>query len=962
MKHLHKIVFTVSILAFVGYGHGQTSTDQFLYKSAVSPNSKPAFDLAAIDSWPVMTNEFAVSDNGKYMSYSSYCEKEARAVVKSTDGKWQYAWPNWKIGVFSGDSRWYAYRSGDSLYMLELGESAPKFAGLISSYKTNQTRNNKNAKIDWLAWQLKGTSKTVVLHHFATGKEERMEGVNAYDFEDNGRWLVCRMSDGGLLLHSLSGQSQQRFSGVVKHVLDKASKILVMVVKKDGAEQVQVVDLSSGKVQTVWEGAGTGAIAMDAVGKQLAFIVTKKQGQESNNSIWYWSNGMAEAEERLHNGSQGIKPGLFIGNQVGFVADDKYLSFQLEPAADRRKPLLNAAKVDIWHYADTQVQSVQLLYGSRLGANGIPWLEPRRYFSVFAIRTGIVEQLGNEYFLGGILGNYGFQRRNDSRRDPMDSYPKDSVWMVFFKEGVRRYLGLFYWNEPPRLSKGGRYLIWFDRDIGHYFTYEIATGRRVNISGQVPVYVGSEMKADPKNAESNFETGILGWLEEDAGLLIYDSYDIWQLDPAGRKAAVNLTRGYGRRHGIRLRLTKGGGNKDYEETPVAPGDELLLTAVDTVSFENGFFRQSLKHAGDPVKLFIGPYALDWTPSGISPLFGGLPGRTMSPLKARDADVWIVRRQSATEAPNYFVTRDLKLFLPLSDIRPQQGYNWLTKEMVRFRQVDGTMSRGLLYKPQNFDPSKKYPVIIQNYFQFSQLLHEFPDLEYTKNAVVNIPWLVSRGYLVFTPDTWFTMNRPRPASAWNTVEGAARYLKSLPYVDGSRMAVAGHSRGGGYTNYIITHSRKFAAAFEGAGVSNWVSAQHTLGLGDGVPRSARGQEPFVYTNKSFMGDNPILHADEITSPLLIFHNREDRAVPWEQAIELYIAMRRLSKRVWMLQYDGESHSLSEKKNEIDLTIRMTQFFDHYLKGAPPPVWMTRGIKASLKGIELGYELDRSGKKP
>ncbi|MGC4231473.1 MAG: prolyl oligopeptidase family serine peptidase, partial [Niabella sp.] len=282
---------------------------------------------------------------------------------------------------------------------------------------------------------------------------------------------------------------------------------------------------------------------------------------------------------------------------------------------------------------------------------------------------------------------------------------------------------------------------------------------------------------------------------------------------------------------------------------------------------------------------------------------------------------------------------------------------------RFKQVDGTLSQGILYRPQDFDPAKKYPVIIRYYYQFSHLLHEFPTPDYIYSAHLDVASLVSRGYLVLAPDIYFTADRPRPASAWNTVEGAGRYLKTLPYVDSTRMGISGHSRAGGYTNYIITHSTQFAAAFEGAGVSDWVSAQLQLVFNSGYPRPAIGQEPYIYANKQFIMDNPILHADKITTPLLIFHNKLDAAVPFEQGVELYIAMRRLGKKVWMLQYDdGEGHSVVLPKNKEDLTIRVTQFFDHYLKGAPAPKWMTTGVPAKLKGIETGLEFDNSGRKP
>lgn len=96
-------------------------------------------------------------------------------------------------------------------------------------------------------------------------------------------------------------------------------------------------------------------------------------------------------------------------------------------------------------------------------------------------------------------------------------------------------------------------------------------------------------------------------------------------------------------------------------------------------------------------------------------------------------------------------------------------------------------------------------------------------------------------------------------------------------------------------------------------------------------------------------------------MLILHNIADHAVPWPQAVELFTAMRRLGKPCWMLQYDGEDHSLQKTQNIHDFTIRQMQFWDHYLKGAPAPKWMVEGIPAKLKGIETGYELE-PGKTP
>jgi hypothetical protein len=98
---------------------------------------------------------------------------------------------------------------------------------------------------------------------------------------------------------------------------------------------------------------------------------------------------------------------------------------------------------------------------------------------------------------------------------------------------------------------------------------------------------------------------------------------------------------------------------------------------------------------------------------------------------------------------------------------------------------------------------------------------------------------------------------------------------------------------------------------------------------------------------------------MTTPLLICHNRGDGAILFPQAVELYLAMRRAGKTGWMLEYDNEDHDLRERPNQLDFTIRMEQFFDHYLKGKPAPAWMTQGIPAKLKGIDTGFKTDTGG---
>jgi dipeptidyl aminopeptidase/acylaminoacyl peptidase len=336
-------------------------------------------------------------------------------------------------------------------------------------------------------------------------------------------------------------------------------------------------------------------------------------------------------------------------------------------------------------------------------------------------------------------------------------------------------------------------------------------------------------------------------------------------------------------------------------------------------------------------------------------------------KADNADVWIVKQQRMDDAPNFYLTSDFKSFNRLTNIQPQKNYRWATNELIAWKMPDGRTCQGVLYKPEGFDANKKYPLIVNYYEKKSGALHEFlrPELI---SADLNIPWFVSRGYLVFTPDIHYTIGSVAKSVVNSVIPGVEELLK-FPFVDSLAIGIQGQSFGGYETNVLVTESNLFAAAAEGAGASNLTSMFGSLlptdraggQASEHLERSAQMRmDGTVWENrKEYLENSPIFKADKVRAPLLIRHNKGDQAIPWGQGVEFFIALRRLGKPVWMLQYDGEGHGNIHEKTEMDYTIRLTQFFDHYLKGAPAPQWMTQGIPATLKGVITGYDFDPAG---
>ena len=465
-----------------------------------------------------------------------------------------------------------------------------------------------------------------------------------------------------------------------------------------------------------------------------------------------------------------------------------------------------------------------------------------------------------------------------------------------------------------------------------------------------------------------------GWWSGEGRVLLYDRYDLWGIDPANRRPAINITRGCGAAHKLQLRLFGDDIHTEFSKIDYSTGDTLLFSGFGEISKDNGFVRQVLGKRTLPEILTLGP-CLYYKTSTQQPE-GGSAGRGMKPIRASGADCWLIKRETASEAPNFYLTVDWRHFREVSSVHPQASYKWLTTELINYTQLDGRPGQGILYKPDDFDPHKRYPVIISYYEQMSNQLHQFPRPGYMADDI-NIPWLVSRDYLIFRPDIHYETGSVSGKSAgwwaYNSVVAGAKYLAGLPYVDGHHIGLQGHSFGGFETNYLITHSQLFAAAVESAGpadmISNYLSLtkctqteEHSEGqmslseVGQYRIGATLWQRPDLYLDQS-----AVLHADKVTTPLLIRHNKKDSNVPWRQGLEWFLALRRLHKRVWMLQYDEGDHFVFGK-DALDYTLRLTEFFGYYLKDEPPPKWMTEGIPARLKGIDSGLDSDTSGRIP
>ncbi len=550
-------------------------------------------------------------------------------------------------------------------------------------------------------------------------------------------------------------------------------------------------------------------------------------------------------------------------------------------------------------------------------------------------------------FVNGAEGDFAISRDSDK-------YLLESLWavnskadysVVSLRDGSRRSIAEALEGNVA-VSPYGKYITWFNPQDGHWYCRSTAGGDFVNLTAQCgPAFYDEE---DDHPLGCYIPYGAPRWTGEDEAVLLSDRYDIWKISPDGKKADL-LTAGLGRRAGVRLSILDLGRRYNpylYQNIVSFPKKgKIYLSCQDEETSENGF------GVVDIAKCMVsGCFTDKWSYSLA--------------VKAENTNTIAYLKGNFRNPMDLYVTKDnWDSETRLSHINPQQdGYLWGDVQMVRWNAYDGTPLKGLLYTPDGLDTLKKYPMMIYFYEKNSEALYNYFQPAPSR-SIINIPFYVSRGYVVFVPDIVYKDGHPGE-SAYNCVcSGAEAMCDRFGFIDRSRMAIQGQSWGGYQTAYLVTRTDMFAAAGAGAPVGNMTSAYGGIRWESGNSRISQYEHGQSRIGKTlwdegglylYIENSPVFFAPNVKTPVLIMHNDADGAVPWYQGIEFFMSLRRLGKPAWLLEYNNEAHNLKERRNCKDLSIRLQQFFDHYLQGAPEPAWMKSGIPYERKGSYFAYE--------
>ena len=985
-----------------------------LFTFYFSQAQKKPLDHTVYDSWQSI-GERKISNDGKWVVYSiDVQEGDNELVIQSTDAiENKKIYPRGYNAIITEDSRYAIFKikpffkdtrdakikkkrpddmPKDSFAIVELGTNKTWKLPRVKTYKTplegdgwvayhlekslDSTKartasipRDEKKQIDSLKRQIDSLMALLSQQQTSTPKDKRKKDEEEIDNiqyvpgnDAEGDEPAGAAADAGtdLVLKNFNNANEKTFKNVTEYYFDKKGKKLLIETAKNPRDSlskalVLLYNLRVGVMDTLSRGGNDFKnFVFSEDGDQVAYVAERDSSAKALQKfykLWYYKEGMDSAKLLVDKNHVGMKIGMTVSEfgTPSFSKSGKRLFFgvaPIQPPKDTTLVDFETARLDIWNYKDDYLQTTQLF---RL-QNDLR----QNFLTVYLLGNGSVKQLASkelpqvmqtnegdgETFIG--VTDYG--RRVESQ---WTGNTIDDIYAINPETGEKKLVKEKLKGQVYP-SSTGKYILWYDRAAKNYFAWDGDTTRNLTKKIKMPLW-----NEEFDNPDDPPPYGVMAWQEGDSSVYLYDRYDIWKVDPSSKMNPSMITDQLvtnGRKQKNSFRYLR----VDNDERFIKTGQTLYFRLVNDVNKKSAIVSKQLS-------------------SNSFDFISELSDYSYGPfLKSKNSDAYLFTKENYLNPPDLYISgknisepakgwhSGALPYNKLTSINPQQkNYTWGTAELFKWKAYTGKMNEGVLYKPENFDPKKKYPLICYFYETHTDALNAYMAPSPTPSRL-NIPFFVSRGYIVFSPDIHYGTGHPA-RDCYNHVVSGARALVKAGFVDSTRIGIQGQSWGGIQVAQLVTMTKLFKAAWAGAPVANMTSAYGGIRWESGLNRQFQyeksqsrigatlWQKPQLYIENS-----PLFHLPKVTTPLVIMANDADGAVPWYQGIELFTAMRRLGKQVWMLTYNGEAHNLVERRNRKDIQIREQQYFDWLLKGEKPPRWITDGVPAVKKGRDWGLD--------
>lgn len=900
-------------------------------------SQKKPLDHDVYDAWKSV-GKVAISDNGQY----------AMSIVREQEGDDYLLIRNLKSNAEVIVSRAYEFTMApDQKHVVSLVRASHKD---IRQAKIKKVKEEKMPKDSLVIISLTDFSKTTIpnVKDYKLGKDQ--SDFLAYRINDTLKIVKDKPKPYQMIIRQLTTAKEDSVKNVLNYAFDVNGKMLVANIAaqpKDSLSRnnITLFDLVNNSRKVLSQGNTIYKhLEISESGANVSFLATADSLKKEIKDyvLYHYSDKQAVGDTAriiVRHNTAGIPEKWSVSEYFKPYFSKKENRLMLGTAPVRQPkdttiPDFEKATLDIWHWDEPEIQPQQLVKLKKTLEKsylGYVDLTNGKYFQLATEeipQVDILDESEGRYAIG--VSNLPYLK--ETQWDVLSRASRD-IWVFDLQNNTNKKIKTKLSSMLSYSPKGG-YLAWYDMSDRNYYSYNLATDKELCLTESLGVNFWNEKHDTPSVP---YPYGVAAWVENDEAIIVYDAHDLWKLYLDGNKKPENMTNGIGRQKDLMLRYVK----TDPESRFVTNKEKILLTVFDNKTKENGYAQIVNKKTNI---LLVDKFGFD----------------KKAFAKAKNADVYLYSKGNFNTSNDLYVTANSwKKETKISDINPQmKDYNWGTAELMSWTTFDGKQTEGVVYKPEDFDPQKKYPVMIYFYEQVTDRMHYYMSPA-PSASIINIPFFCSRGYIVFTPDILYTDGHPGE-SAYNTIVSGAEKLAENSWVDRDNMAIQGQSWGGYQVAYLITRTNMFKAAGAGAPVSNMFSAYGGIRWESGMSRQyqyEQGQSrigftmwerPDLYTENS-----PVFFLPKVETPLLIMHNDNDGAVPWYQGIEMFMGLRRLNKPVWLLQYNKEAHNLRQRRNRKDLSIRLQQFFDHYLKGDPAPKWMKSGVKATEKGRDYGF---------
>ena len=828
----------------------------------------------------------SISPNGDWTSYSvQYESGEDTLFVIATDGKKKFVYPKGRKPTFSS-AEWFASLQGKS---------------------------------------------TLVLLSLRTGKEERFENVVKFEFSGDGKKLVTVGKRVGLTqeltIINLENKSVTTLKNVSSYSFNDDFTNLSYSTEKEGNSVLTVLSLSKnlGTLETLALKGRVSIIVWQANNKSIAFTLIPLDNAEKSIHSACKLGYYIFATKKMYFLDPLKTTGFPEGYQINVLYNDHLnisddgMRIQVLFAPIVKTDTQPANDVEVWIGADSNIYSEKSLTGNAKAPPKICVWHPfsETVINYMGSDTSLLLSGNGTLALSSNLKSCGPQFKYDNDQD---------YYLTDLMNGSRTQILSCHTGHPfyTYMSPQGKYVAYFKE--GNWFTYDVKREVHRNLTKEAGV---AFYDVNDDQAGSPDVYFLAGWSRDDSSIFVYDQFDLWQIntDGSGRKRLTN-----GRAEGIVYRLASINLSKKMQAflsreppTIIDLGSPILLFTNDYDGSRQG---QSLLERGKIHSLFF-------EAKKISSVF-----------RSSTKKCFVYVEETYEKAPRLVYKKDNnKIAKVLFQSNPQQSkYYWSFNKTINYTNKKGKQIKGLLYYPINYNPKKKYPMLVNIYEQQYFLKNKFISPSLLNSNGINFTNYVIDGYFVFLPDIVYEVGLPGD-SALDCVTAGVEAVLDLNVVNPEKIGLTGHSFGGYETTYIIGKSKLFAAAVGGASQTDLISCY--LSVSENYKRSEfwRFED---YTNRmgsmlfddleNYINNSPVYNAATVSTPLLLWTGDKDGVVAPTQSMELFLALRRLGKNVSLLRYRNENHVISNESSQIDLTLKIADWFNYYLKDEPFKPWM------------------------